>query len=120
MSDDALIRAFDGKMGSSHNRQKAINWMRLPRDEKLKKIKKYLILKEKNKPKNWCHLPPEIKLEVIKSLDFPARLKLRMTASEERDLVDSLKINFKSVSFRSNHDERWGEIAVEYPTYPGK
>ncbi|KAF1764130.1 hypothetical protein GCK72_004077 [Caenorhabditis remanei] len=112
MSDDALIRAFDGKMGSSHNRQKAINWMRLPRDEKLKKIKKYLILKEKNKPKNWCHLPPEIKLEVIKVLDFPARLKLRMTARNERDLVDSLKINFKSVTLMNDGSQKWGEIEM--------
>ncbi|KAF1764128.1 hypothetical protein GCK72_004075 [Caenorhabditis remanei] len=67
---------------------------------------------------NWCHLPPKIKLEVIKVLDFPARLKLRMTARNERDLVDSLGINFKSVTLIDDGSQKWGEIAVEYPTHP--
>ncbi|KAF1764129.1 hypothetical protein GCK72_004076 [Caenorhabditis remanei] len=109
LPDDVLLRIMEEKVRSWKNRQSAMNWMRLSRAEKLKKIKELLYFK---KCKNWCHLPPEIKLEVIKVLDFPGRLKLRMTARNERDLVDSLKINFESVTLTNDRSQRWGVIQM--------
>lgn len=91
---DKLLKHVHGLMNA--NAPSRAHWNRMTENEK-KSFAVYWY--RRNRMRNWNHLPAEMKLECIKTLDFKDRLKLRATARQERELVDSQIIDFPFVQF---------------------